>query len=449
MTVFRYHLPRVFSLLNPAAISLFYWIVFLYFLVSSTDTLNIRIASFNVKLTNFVSVLYFFIPFLALKRMIFSKSFSTIALIILGCMCVSAINSPYFAFCISFLFFFLFNYILYFCFSYNLCVSFSSRAVLKVYFLSFYCMGTYALLQVLVSMGGVVLPGADQYIFGVSRGQGFSYEPSFYALYMTPFAMYYTARFFFQNRKERRLWEVVCPNVMLLASTSTGCFFSYVFFLLFFALFRLLGVLDFVQISVKKLILAFAACWSVLIGTLWCLKRDLIISGLLKFFYSGIGHFSIQDRWRGITDYWDLFLENPLFGVGFGAGPCCIVEKRFGIVDAWDRSQWEKLSAMNVTTEILAGVGLIGFIAFLLFLFGLVKIFYATVKLKTLSESDRISFLAFALSICVMFATLQFNQSIMRCYMWIHVGLFCGYAKYLQTSYRLHADAQLPLGRKL
>lgn len=410
--------------------------VFLYFLVSSGDYLHIPLLFFKIKLTNLVSFLVLLFCFTR-KIQLFQR-FAVLTLALLGGMCFSAFSSNNIVVCFGFVAFFIFNYFCYFLVSCNLFRFFNSNFVFSIYFASFYCVGFYALCQVLFSTIGIMLPGVNQGIFGIARGQAFTYEPSYYALYMTPFVICQTAKFIFEDSSERKIGKIFWPNLFFLISTSTGCFFSYLFFLLFFVFFRMFGWLEFLKVSIIKTMLWFCLFSGVAFGAFSFINSNLLAAGLLKFFYKGTSHASLQERWEGLVEYWNIFLENPIFGVGFGSGPYYLAQKKLGQADLLDPWILQHFAPMNVTTEVLAGLGGVGAICFCGFFYLLGKMFLAVIKIPQLAKEERLRFLALSLSLCVMFATLQFNQSIMRCYMWIHVGIFCGYAKYLQDRFTVN-----------
>ena len=437
MILFRLRRPHFSSFSLPTFIlrkplAIFF---FIYLLFSSSDLLYLPLLLFKVKLTNILAVLLF-CAFCASRAVRIPKAIFGFTIALLGSMALSVWNSPNLIASLGFIVFFLFNYVFYFLVPYNQFRFFQPDLLFKIYRCSFYCTGAYALCQILFSILGIALPGTTQYIGGLARGSALTYEPSFYALYMTPFAFYSTVRFLLQDRSVRRLKEVFWPNLLLLASTSTGCFFSYLFFLFFIILFQYFKI---IQLSISQIVMKFSFSFLVGFTLLWFVQKQLIVTGLLKFFYSsGVSHFSVQDRWRGLVEYWGIFLDHPFTGVSFGGGPFYLAQKEgAGSVDLLNRAILIKYSPMNATTEILASVGILGALCFLYFLSLLARMFRSALRISALTDEERIQLIALALSICVMFMTLQFNQSIMRAYMWIHIGFFCGYMRHLQGKYSL------------
>lgn len=409
--------------------------LFLYFAFSSTDIINIQASLFKIKATNLIAVFFFLLYLLTFKSLQFPKRLTCLTLCILACMCISTINSKNLIASAGYILFFAFNYFCYFLLTYNLFNFILSQTILKIYSLSFYCLGTYALCQLLFSLIGIVLPGVQQYIYHIARGQAFTYEPSYYALYMTPFTMYCTTKFILQKPSDRNLRELFASNLFLLASTSTGCFFSYLFFLFTFFIFKLIGALKKFRISTIRLTVKFFSTCLFLFFLLCMTNKDLIQHGFLKFFYGETSHGSITNRWVTLIEYWDVFLEHPIIGVGFGSGPFYIAHQKLSGVNQLDPMIIDNFNASNVTTELLAGLGILGGVLFLIFIYLLTDIFRTTLKISSLSEEETIILISLGVSICVMFCTLQFNQSIMRSYMWIHVGFFYGYARHLQIKH--------------
>ena len=432
MTTFRLRLPKLFifslSLLNKPLLIL----LFLFFLTSSSDLLHVYLLLFKIKLTNAIAFTAF-LGILLSRAFQIPKQFFFLALALLGCMLLSLWNSPNLIASIGFITFFVFNFFFYFLIPYNAFRFTNSDLLFKIYSYSFYCTGIYALCQVLFSLVGIKLPGVQQYIGSIARGAAFAYEPSFYALYMTPFAMFSTTKFILQDRLSRKIKTIFWPNFFMLISTSTGCFFSYIFFILLIFLFQKLRV---IKISIRKLLIKFFATTASAFFILLAISKELVYTGLFKFFYGAkISHFSVQDRWRGIKDYWNIFLEYPICGVSFGAGPFYLAKQEgTNTIDLLDRAILNRFSPMNVTTEVLASAGILGALCFLVFFYLLIRLFRSTLRAPGLSSEERITLVSLALSICVMLMTLQFNQSIMRAYMWVHIGIFCGYANYLKVK---------------
>ncbi len=414
----------------------FLFLVFLYFVLLSFDVLNVSFLIFKVKLTNLASFILLIFGIFLHKDISVPRNFAWIAVAALFSMAVSVINCCNLISCAGLILFYFFNFIFYFLLSFNLFRWIAPDILLRLYFSSFFCVGIYALCQVVFSLAGFILPGVTQYIFALARGQAFAYEPSYYALYMTSFAIFCTAKFMLQPAEKRNVNEVIWSNLFLLVSTSTGCFYSYLLFILFFCSFIYFGFVPGFKGSVFLVLFKYFSVIFAILLAVWFVYPDLINHGFLKFFYfDPSDHISFKSRWAGIVNYWVVFLRHPWFGVGLGAGPFYLFQissDEHGNV--YDADIYNSFAPTNVTLEILSGLGIFGFIVFVWFFAALCFTFWKAIRIRGLSEADRTNLVAFALSLCVMFAALQFNQSIMRAYMWVHVGIFVGYVQYLFRS---------------
>jgi O-antigen ligase len=198
-----------------------------------------------------------------------------------------------------------------------------------------------------------------------------------------------------------------------------------------------LRLLKIIKLNLIPLFSKCAVALTAMLGAIWIINQKLITSGLLKFFFTGASHGSVTTRWKGIIDYWNIFLENPFFGVGLGAAPFYYALKEEGSLEGLLNSEiLVKYCPTNAFTELLASLGLLGLIFFALFIFLLIQTFRSTHKIIDLSIEERINLIAMAVSLSVMFVVLQFNQSITRPYLWVHVGIFVGYAQTLKIKYR-------------
>ncbi len=422
----------------------FLFLVFLYFICLSLDVFNIQFFLFKAKATNILSPIIFVLALFLYKAMFFPRAFVLIACLTLLSMCISMMNSCNPIACLGFILFYVFNFVFYFVFSLNLFRWVDPDVLLRLYFASFVFIGFYALCQIVFSAAGVILPGVTQYIYTLARGQAFTYEPSFYALYMTPFAIFYTAKFMLLRPENRKIMEVVWPNLFLIVSTSTGCLFTYMIYILFFIFFFRFCAEPRVKVLIYSVLFRYSSSLFFVFSFIYFVAPDFVKAGYLKLFYfNSAGQISFRSRWEGIVNYWDFFLEHPWVGIGLGSGPFYLFEVSTAQnASSLDPDIYNHYAPMNVTIEVLSGLGILGGAIFLCFFVVLGLTFRKGLKIQALSEKERLNMIALALSLCVMFATLQFNQSIMRAYMWVHVGIFVGYIHYLCRS-------KSPLGKGL
>ena len=390
---------------------------FLYFLFVSSELLNVKLLIFRVKLSLFFALIAFIVFFFSKRVFSFDRDFLYVALGCFGSLLISAICSENVLACCGFLGLFIINYILFFVFPMNLFAVFDWREIYRLYFLSFTVVGIFASAQVLCSAFEVYLPFTTQRIGSFARGQGLCYEPSYYALYMTPFAVYHTVRFLLERRG-----KIVGPNLLYLVSTSASCFLAYLTLFLSFLAFRC---------KQKMRRLMKFSFWILLIScSLWLIQPPLITHGLFKYAAAEFMVNTFLSRWTGIVQFWGTFLDHPILGAGLGGATTHYAKKEGLEIALFDSDILDLNSAMNVTTEILGSLGLVGICAFSCFLFVLYHRCCSALK-APMMEDERIHGLSLIISLCVLFAVLQFNQSIMRSYVWLHVGLSMGYLKSL------------------
>jgi hypothetical protein len=412
--------------------------VFLYFLFSSAELLHMVISIFKPKVSQVMAMVLLAYLCLSFRRITLPRSILYPSIWILLSMLVSALLSAHPLRCCIYAGGYIFNFIFYFLIPINLFRFFDSKTILRVYFLAFSCLGFYAISQLVLSWLGIYDPLATQRIGTIARGQGWTYEPSYYALYMTAYVMFRNALAIFGSeafslKKSVKLWGINC---FLLASTSTGIIFSYpVFFLVS------LGMV--LQRPIRRLasyarqrIFKFIKISCVLGGIMsWLFWEHFIIS-FYKFFYFGFTHGSFVARWEGIVSCFRLFKEYPLFGVGVGGvGPYLFAKNSWYDTTPVTLQEVESFDPTNVFTEILASLGIVGLIGFVWLSFIFYRSFRKVVSAQV-SQSDKIVAIALFISLILVMFVLQFNQGLFRPYVWIHAGIVYGYLNCLDGFHR-------------
>ena len=350
---------------------------------------------------------------------------------------LSAFLSPYRHRCFYYWGWYGFTLLSYVLLPYFLMKFWDERKILSLYCASFILVGTYATLQLLFSFFGLHDPFAQQYLFGnIVRANAFCYEPSYYALYMTPFVFLFNAFYLTENEHvapsplvlPRSIWSLLLVNSLYILTTSTSIFFAY---MAFFG-----AALFFPAINRRRLISFFLMC-TLMLTVLMSLFPFLAKHVFMKFFFQGfMSHHSFYERWVGLTNGWKLFLQHPFFGVGFGGYPSALMEaylhgkREFlflspSLVDA--QNPLKLFEAMNVTTELLASLGVIGFSAFMWLLIAVFKEGFKKTTLSPLSSP-------FLLSLMVTLFVLQFNQGLMRTYLWVHLSLAFAYFEKMRNQ---------------
>lgn len=424
-------IPNFSIALERKQINLFYSLIFLYFLTLSADVLHLEVSLFKIKINNIFSALLLLFYIFSRRGLILSREILNPFLCILISLILSASLSIYPMRCFGYVGVYIFEFCAYFLLPFTFLFHFNREKILRCYFLSFIIMGSYAFCQLLFSMIGIYTPLLRQVIEegGWARPHGLSYEPSFYALYMTAFVMFYNAHYFFSKNKKKIL-KLIFINWLLLLSTSTSGFFAYGFFFFLIFIFRPF-VVDF-----KKKIFVFCSALTCFIAVIFTFAPKMIFF-FFKFFTSSFfTHHSFAERWKGIEGAWDVFCDCPFFGVGIGGiGPYLFYKNDVGMMPegslGLNLQEVEIYDPKNVATEILGGLGLFGLVAFFWFISVLYKRFKAVFFFP---ERERNIALSLFISLFVMILLLQFNSGLFRCYVWVHTAITLGYSASLSSN---------------
>lgn len=410
--------------------------IFIYFITLSGEMLNLNIGLFKPRLNHIFAILLlcFFVG--TSRKIIFDKDLILPSIFLFVSCLASSVFGEDCLRSLGYLGVFGFSFICYFLLPYNLIYLLGKDRILKIYWASFLTIGFYAILQVLFSLKGIILPFVSQYANDLARGQGWNYEPSFYALYMTAFVMFYNANVLFNvNRKINWLWFTFV-NLCLIFSTSTGVIFSYPIFAF---LYLLTGCLVLTRDHIEKVKTRALQMISFFFGsmvTIWFFFPQEFIITFYKFFNLGFTkHWSIVERWKGVIKALIVFRENPIFGVGVGGiGPYLFRTLEKGNV-ATTLKEMERYDPTNVFSEILASLGLIGMVAFGFLFYKYWKVFKTVMQKNiTISIQERRKAIALMLSLICTIIVLQFNQGLFRSYIWVHAAITLSYLRSLQRG---------------
>lgn len=382
------------SFVENRKIDLFDSLLFLFFVTLHADQLSLPIGGFTLRINNLIGAvvaLLFVIRFRNEKFKITRALFLSLSLLTISFLC-SFLFSPFKDRCAVFLVYWAMTLALYFFFPYFLWLYMGKERVLRLYYASFITVGVYSALQLLFSLAGFADPFVEQRIFGdIARPNAFAYEPSYYALYFTPFVV-------ICNLQRRRLFVA---NALYLISATTTTVLCYLLFFL----------------SKPK-----RWKWLLLLG---------ILAAPPLFSYLFVKSHSYIERLVAMKNCFQVFLEHPIFGVGLGALPSYLFESwslgsssymnLFSEVTIAEAQNPLKLfEPSNITTEILASLGLFGSLAILIFLF----VFYRAYKS---CKADG-AFLFFFSTVMILLL-LQLSQGLFRPYLWTHIAFAFAYFK--------------------
>ncbi len=412
--------------------SVLFGLFFMYLATLSAEKLNVLIYLFKPRLNHLLAIALFMLLLILKRRISLSRDLLLAGLFIFVSVAVSSTQSIIIQRSLGYVFIYLFIFIFYFILPYQLFEFFDRQKIIMAYFLSFKIIGIYAFLQVAMSLLGVHMPFAHDYLANrVARGESLCYEASYYALYMTPYVMFLNAKFFlsgckFFSRKGKKL--LVVPNLLLLISTSTGAFISY---FIFFAVILGISFMRFcrrISAKYRKKLFSLAVVFAGIMGLLSIIFHNFVRGTFLKFFYYGLGHWSFALRWQGIVSSWKVFLSYPFLGVGLGGvGPMLLKQERGVDPGTCSLKAFEPFDPTNVLFEMISGLGLIGLLAFGLFAWIYFQKIWKTLHFTQIEKEERVIILAFIISIIMQLIVLQFNQGLFRPYIWTHLAIVLGY----------------------
>ncbi len=410
-------------------------LLFFYFLSSSGEQLHAVVGVFKPKIGHLVALLLLGWIFLERKPWSFPRPLLKPSLLILGSLAISALCSVAKARSLGYIGVYLLNFGFYFFLPFQILQTIDLNRFFRIYWGSFLIVGLYAALQVGLSIFGIYAPFTLQKIGSLARGQAWTYEPSYYALYMVPYVMFHNGIFLLQEGRLRfKSLKLFGQNMLLAVSTSTGLIVSYpVFFgVVLFATFTkfLRSFQSLLWKNLKKAILAF----SLSVGLFTALFYEITLHSLFKFFYFGIEHLSFVARWDGIVASTKVFLTHPLLGVGLGGvGPYLFQKESLYDLKITTLEEFEAHDPTNCLTEILASLGLIGLIAFI----SLAALFHHTfrdvIEDISIDAFSKKTAIALFFSLIVMVIALQMNQGLFRPYIWIHAAVVYGYLYRLKS----------------
>ncbi|WP_192579104.1 O-antigen ligase family protein [Fibrisoma limi] len=288
---------------------------------------------------------------------------------------------------------------------------------LKWYLRSFLFVGLFGLTQFIAGLFGISLLTQQTWHDNLARINGFSYEPSYFAMYMllgwgtalsllsTPYRSWYT--FWFITAIVVLSSSRMGILVMLIASATTV--FS-----------KPLKDLRRGRLSFQNLRLVVIFISGVVTAVIFFITHleqfQFMLVGIA--YVSNIDHSSSQ-RIDGFIDTLTVFWNNPLIGVSLGGLPSAIGALRGFYIQTQDEAK--EFEGMNVYAEVLASSGLLGFILFFFFGFCLLRGVYKLIKYGDFKRMFLLK--ALLAGLIVELFILNFNQTILRPYLWVHIGL--------------------------
>jgi O-antigen ligase len=304
------------------------------------------------------------------------------------------------------------------------------NVLLRWYIYSFVFSALFGLIQISLPLMG--LPGllVEQWWFPgrLARINGFTYEPSYYATYML------TGWVLVDYLRYRKISPVRGMNVIAWLITAalflSGSRMGWLMMLAWLTLriYWLMSDQGFRWIT-KKVV--FAGILPFLLVP-YALARLQISSDDLRFLASGVetldssSSHSSGERIDVFKETLNVFYEHPLIGVSLGGVATEIGHMRHN--DVFDNESIKDNEGICTTAEILAACGVLGFIPYFLYM---KRLTWTTISVADQSELGMIV-KALGWSLLFLLLILQFNATILRSYVWLHIGILsAGYAVFV------------------
>jgi hypothetical protein len=299
------------------------------------------------------------------------------------------------------------------------------RILLRWYILSFGLVSAFAIFQFLCPLVGVAPPLVTTWwIPGVfPRVAAFSYEPSYLATYLTLGWLF--AAYLFEHKSA------------LMTRGSLACILTL----------NTLGIL----VSTSRLGVAIMALWlarhpirllsglvranlrrrslrvSLELALMTALAGGIVLHlGVenVSFLLAGLGALdqpahSVVEREKRFSDTVKIFEASPV--VGYSLGGINYAIARHNGEGIADYKTMQQFTGLSIFVEVLAASGLIGIIPFLYYV---TTILYRPWALADrVSRETKILLQGAVLSLGGELIMLQFNQNILRLYLWVHIAV--------------------------
>jgi hypothetical protein len=322
--------------------------------------------------------------------------------------------------------------------------------IVRCYAWSFALIAVCGIVQFCLPLFGLPAPLVTEWwIPGrLARVNGFSYEPSYFASYLL-------IGFALAGSLQRTRTKLLAPSALLLIYwlTLIGIVLSssrmgIVFVILEILLAQLAPWLSFLKDLAKLRIVwrhagALAPSFAVItllsaaiLGTAREL-RDNPATMLMLLNGTGISNtaaHSVVERENSFEDTLDVFIDHPFIGRSLGGVSYAIGQLHGEDLHSFEASK--QFEGMNIFAEVLAASGVIGIIPFAFFLAALIR---KPLKLARSAAPVYASLLrSLVRSLLFLLAILQFNQNILRPYLWIHVAILATVYAAAQRHQLLH-----------
>jgi hypothetical protein len=318
------------------------------------------------------------------------------------------------------------------------------RTLVRWYLYSFAFIAVFGIFQLALPLLG--LPGTliqQWWIPGtLPRINGFSYEPSYFALYLLiGFVLVSSLRHSRSTLMSSRGLLVIYYLTglgIVISSSRIGIIFLMAEILIravrpwvsFFSDFKRLRIVPSKARALIPSLLSMTFILTLWGGTAMVLRDNPV---LLLMFLNGTGvsdtaAHSVVQRENAFEETITVFVQHPLIGRSLGGISSAIADVEGNTIRSFEDAK--VVEGMSVFAEVLAASGAIGFIPFVCFLVVTIR---KPVKLARIAPPFYSSLLrGLVRSLIFAWAILQFNQNVLRPYLWTHLAILA--TVYASTS---------------
>ncbi|MDQ0903917.1 hypothetical protein [Paenibacillus sp. V4I7] len=257
------------------------------------------------------------------------------------------------------------------------------------------------------------------------RINAFSYEPSYFATYMI--LGWVLTAYLLQTKsslvKMSHLTVIFLleTTVMILSSSRMG----WIMMVFWFSQFPLLFLWRIINTKVNKKYLNYTL-WLCLLSVITIFTVVYVVGvNKVLFLMNGIGigntsSHSVDIRSKELADTIKIFLESPIWGYSLGGIAWAIGNLRG--IDVNNLELAKSNEGMSVFGEVLAASGIIGFIPFAIYIGSLI-ILPLKLAIRISNTEMKIILRGMVYSLIFILVILQFNQNILRPYLWLHIAI--------------------------
>lgn len=303
------------------------------------------------------------------------------------------------------------------------------------YLYSFALVAAFGIVQFLLPLLG--LPGllvTQWWIQGVlPRVNGFSYEPSYFATYLLIGFVFVsslrTAKAPLLSARAMLLIYALTAIGIIVSSSRMGIIFLLVdvFLSQIRPLRSIIGDVLKSRIAPSKLraLVPSLLLTTFLVGILGTTIVALESRpALMLLFLNGTGiddtaAHSVIERADSLEETIAVFLAHPIIGRSLGGVSSAIADREGESVHTFEDSK--NFEGMSVFAEVLAASGIIGVVPFVCFL--VVTIWKPSALARRSGQLYSALLVAAVRSLVFAWAILQFNQNVLRPYLWVHLAI--------------------------